>query len=49
MAQTLQSQSVLLASIDVFWVSALFAALMLPLVLLLLKRVDMSAGRLAVH
>ena len=48
-AQTLNSQSVLLAYIDVFWVSALFAGLMVPLVLLLLKRIDLSAGRPAVH
>jgi DHA2 family multidrug resistance protein len=48
-AQTLQSQSLLLAYIDVFWVSALFAAAMVPIVLLLLKRVDLAAGRPAVH
>jgi DHA2 family multidrug resistance protein len=48
-AQTLQSQSVLLGYIDVFWVSAVFAASMVPLVLLLLKRVDLSARRPAVH
>lgn len=48
-AQTVGGQSVLLAYIDVFWVSAVFAAAMVPLVLLLLKRVDMTAGRPAVH
>ena len=48
-AQTLDSQSVLLAYIDVFWLSALFAAAMVPVALLLLKRVDLSAGRPAVH
>jgi len=48
-AQTVQSQSVLLAYIDVFWISAVFAALMVPLVLVLLKRVDLTAGRPAVH
>jgi DHA2 family multidrug resistance protein len=48
-AQMLNSQSVLLAYIDVFWVSALFAAAMVPVVLVLLKRVDMSAQRPAVH
>ena len=48
-AQTLGSQSVLMAYMDVFFVSALFAAAMVPLVLLLLKRVDLHAGRPAVH
>ena len=48
-AQTLDSQSTLLAYIDVFWVSALFAAAMVPLVLVLLRRVDMTASRPAVH
>jgi DHA2 family multidrug resistance protein len=48
-AQIVDSQSVLLAYIDVFWVSALFAAAMVPVVLLLLKRVDLSAGRPAAH
>jgi DHA2 family multidrug resistance protein len=48
-AQTLGSQSVLMAYVDVFFVSALFAAAMVPLVLLLLKRVDLHAGRPAVH
>ncbi|MGN6571761.1 MAG: DHA2 family efflux MFS transporter permease subunit [Pseudolabrys sp.] len=48
-AQTLGSQSVLLAYMDVFWVSALFAAAMVPIVLLLLKRVDLGAARPAVH
>jgi MFS transporter, DHA2 family, multidrug resistance protein len=48
-AQTLNSQSTLLAYVDVFWVSALFAAAMVPLVLLLLKRVDMTAARAPAH
>jgi hypothetical protein len=39
----------LLAYVDVFWVSALFAAAMVPLVLLLLKRVDMTAARAPAH
>ena len=39
-----QSQSILLAYIDVFWVSALFAASMVPVVLLLLKPVDPHAA-----
>jgi DHA2 family multidrug resistance protein len=39
-AQVVQQQATLLAYIDVFWVSAVFAALMVPLVLLLLRRVD---------
>lgn len=43
-----QSQSVLLAYIDVFWLSALFAAAMVPLVLLMLKPVDPRAAP-AVH
>ena len=38
-----------MAYMDVFFVSALFAAAMVPLVLLLLKRVDLHAGRPAVH
>jgi len=48
-AQTLGSQSLLMAYMDVFFVSALFAAAMVPLALLLLKRVDLGAGRPAVH
>ena len=43
-----QSQSVLLAYIDVFWLSALFAMCMVPLVLLMLKPVDPHAAP-AVH
>ena len=48
-AQTLDSQSTLLAYVDVFWVSALFAGAMVPLVLLLLRRVDMTAARAPAH
>jgi DHA2 family multidrug resistance protein len=48
-AQTVGQQSVLLAYIDVFWVSSMFALCMVPLVLLLLKRVDMKASRAPVH
>lgn len=43
------SQSVLLAYMDVFWVSSIFALCMIPLVLLLLKRIDLRADRPAVH
>jgi DHA2 family multidrug resistance protein len=47
--QAVQGQAVMLAYIDVFWVSAVFAALMVPLVLILLRRVDLAAGRPAGH
>ena len=42
--KAMQSQSVLLAYIDIFWLSALFAAAMVPLVLLMLKPVDPHAA-----
>ena len=48
-AQQVSSQSVLLAYMDVFWISAIFAACMVPLALLLVKRVDLHADRPAVH
>jgi DHA2 family multidrug resistance protein len=48
-AKVVGSQSLLLAYMDVFWVSSIFALCMIPLVLLLLKRVDLSASRPAVH
>ena len=40
--QLVQSQSALLAYIDVFWAYAVFAALMVPLALFLLRRIDRS-------
>ncbi len=43
-AQTVQSQSTLLAYVDVFWVSAIFAACMVPLALLLLRPVELRPG-----
>ena len=48
-ARTVGSQSVLLAYMDVFWISSIFALCMIPLVLLLLKRIDLRADRPAVH
>ncbi|HEX3709356.1 MAG TPA: DHA2 family efflux MFS transporter permease subunit [Pseudolabrys sp.] len=42
--QVVQTQSALLAYIDVFWSASIFAALMVPLALLLLKPVDMHAA-----
>lgn len=41
--KAVQGQAVLLAYIDVFWLSAIFAAAMVPVVLLMLKRVDPHA------
>ena len=38
--RVIEQQATLLGYIDVFWVAAVFAALMVPLVLLLLRRVD---------
>jgi DHA2 family multidrug resistance protein len=48
-AQTVGQQSVLLAYMDVFWVSSIFALCMVPLVLLLLKRIDLKAAHAPVH
>jgi DHA2 family multidrug resistance protein len=48
-AQQVGSQSVLLAYMDVFWVSSIFAVCMIPPVLLLFKHVDLNAGRPAAH
>ena len=48
-AKTVGSQSVLLAYMDVFWVASIFALCMVPLVLLLLKRIDLKASRAPVH
>jgi MFS transporter, DHA2 family, multidrug resistance protein len=42
-AQMVQKQSVLLAYIDIFWVAALFAACMVPIVLIMLKSIDLRA------
>jgi DHA2 family multidrug resistance protein len=47
--QMVQVQSTMLAYMDVFWVSAIFAGLMVPLVLLLLRPVDTHAAKPAVH
>jgi DHA2 family multidrug resistance protein len=47
-AQTVASQATLLAYIDVFWVSAIFTAVMVPLTLLLLRPVKLGSGP-AVH
>jgi DHA2 family multidrug resistance protein len=41
LAQMVETQSTLLAYIDVFYVCAVFAALLIPLVLLMLKRVNL--------
>jgi DHA2 family multidrug resistance protein len=46
--QTIDRQASLLAYIDVFWVAGAFAAVMVPLVLLLLHRVD-THGAPAAH
>lgn len=46
--QVVEQQATMLAYIDVFWVAAVFSALIVPLVLLLLRRVDTSAAP-AVH
>jgi MFS transporter, DHA2 family, multidrug resistance protein len=46
--QVIERQATLLAYIDVFWVAGVFAALMVPLALLLLRRVDTHAAP-AVH
>ena len=40
--QVIAQQATLLAYIDVFWVAACFAALMVPLALILLRPVDVS-------
>jgi hypothetical protein len=48
-AREVGRQSVLLASMDVFRVSSIFAICMIPLVLLLLKRVDLKAHKPAAH
>lgn len=42
-AQLVRSQSALLAYVDVFWAFAVFAGLMIPLALLLLRRIDRHA------
>jgi DHA2 family multidrug resistance protein len=42
--QAVQNQATLLAYGDAFWVAALFAALMVPLVLLMLRPIDMRVG-----
>jgi DHA2 family multidrug resistance protein len=41
--QVIERQAALLAYMDVFWLAALFSALIIPLVLLLLRRVDTAA------
>ncbi|PWT93136.1 MAG: EmrB/QacA family drug resistance transporter [Proteobacteria bacterium] len=46
--QTVQGQSALLAYIDVFWAYAVFAGVMIPLAMLMLRRVDHQAAP-AVH
>jgi hypothetical protein len=43
-----QNQSTLLGYIDVFFACAVFAALMIPLALLL-RRVDLRPGTVSVH
>lgn len=43
--QILERQATLLAYMDVFWLAGAFAALMVPLALLLLRRVDTEAPR----
>jgi DHA2 family multidrug resistance protein len=47
--QLIGRQSTLLAYIDVFWASAVFAAIMVPLALLLLRPVDPHAAPAAGH
>jgi hypothetical protein len=47
--QTVGSQSALLAYVDVFWVSSIFALCMVPPVMLPLKRMELGAARAAVH
>jgi len=42
--QMIAAQSSLLAYIDVFWVSAIFAGLMVPLSLMLLRPVRLGAA-----
>ncbi len=46
--QLIGNQAMLLAYIDVFWATAVFALFMIP-VALLLRRIDLSAPRPAVH
>ena len=46
--QMIERQAALLAYIDVFWIAAAFSALMVPLALLLLRRVD-TQGAPVVH
>ena len=47
--QVIEQQASLLAYVDIFWLAAAFAALMAPLALLLLRRVDTSHAAPAVH
>jgi DHA2 family multidrug resistance protein len=42
--QMIEQQATLLAYIDVFWIAAVFSAAMVPLTLLLLRRVDIGAA-----
>jgi DHA2 family multidrug resistance protein len=46
--QMIRTQAALMAYIDVFYVCAITAALMIPLVLLLVRRVQVQGGRAAV-
>jgi DHA2 family multidrug resistance protein len=45
--QMIRTQAALMAYIDVFYVCAIVAALMIPLVLLLVRRVQIQGGRAA--
>jgi hypothetical protein len=40
-----QSQSAILSYIDVFWIFAIVAALMVPVALLLLRAIELRPGR----
>ena len=46
--QMIRTQAALMAYIDVFYVCAIAAALMIPLVLLLVRRVQLHGGQAAV-
>ena len=43
--QLIQRQATMLAYMDVFWISAIFAAVLVPVVLLLLRRIDLQTAR----
>jgi hypothetical protein len=44
LGQLVQSQSAILSYIDVFWIFAIVAALMVPVALLLLRAIELRPG-----